>query len=407
MVNNFPGKPDKKHFIYLDHAATTYVLPEVKEAMEPYFSDYFANPSSLYNLGRKANGVLNDARRSIAEIIGALPDTIIFTSGGTESDNLAIFGIAKKHFEKGKHIITTRIEHKAVLEPCQQLEKEGFEVTYLSVNEFGQINIDEFKKALRRDTILVSIMYANNEVGAVEPISEIGKEILKWRKNNNTNYPFFHSDACQAAGVLELDIKKLHVDLMTINGSKIYGPKGAGILFKTRGLEIAPILFGGGQEMNLRSGTENVPAITGLAKALELAQKNRMEENQRLINLRNYFWEQIKEKIPKIQLNGPKLEDEMVRLPNNLNVSIFNIEGEALLLYLDEYGIACSTGSACSSQSLEPSYVLTACGLSHNFIHGTLRFTLGKCNTKEDIDYVMTYLPRIVAGLRNMSPVRL
>jgi len=403
----FPPKPKNKKLVYLDHAATTYVDKQVKVAMDPYYTDKFANPSGIYNIGREVNGAINDARKKIAEILHALPDTIIFTGGGTESDNLAIFGTVYKHQEKGKHIISVKTEHHAVLHPLEKLKKQGFEITYLNVNKEGQIDLKELKNALRKDTILISIMYANNEIGTVHPIANIGREILKWRKENNTAYPYFHSDACQAAGVLKLDVEKLHVDLMTINGSKMYGPKGVGVLYKRRGLNIEPMIIGGRQEMNFRAGTENVPGIVGLAKALELTQENKEVENKRLIELRQYFWEELQKNIEKIKLNGSELGDESIRLPNNLNVTFLDIEGEAMLLYLDEYGIVTSTGSACTSGSLDASHVLTSCGLPYEYAHGSLRFTLGKCNTKEDIDYVIKYLPGIVEKLREISPVNL
>jgi len=403
----FPEKPIEKKSVYLDHAATTYMDDEVVDVMQVFFSQKFANPSGLYAIGREVNGELNIARRTIAELLHTLPDTIIFTAGGTESDNMAIFGIARKYKEKGKHIITSRIEHHAVLHPCEQLEKEGFEVTYLEPDFHGFISPKKIVQAIRPDTILVSIMYANNEIGTVEPIADIGRELLKWRKKHDTKFPYFHSDACQAAGVLDIDVEKLHVDLMTINGSKIYGPKGIGLLYKRRGVSITPIIFGGGQEMNLRSGTENIASIVGFAKALELSQTHREDENMRLVDLRNYFWGRIEKEIPKVRVNGPDLGNEYTRLPNNLNISILDIEGEALLLYLDEYGIVCSTGSACTSESLDPSHVLLACGLPYEYAHGSLRFTLGKKTTKDDIDYVMTYLPAIVERLRQISPVNL
>jgi len=404
---NFPQKPENKKLIYFDHAATTYVDPVVKETMDPFFTDRFANPSGLYAIGREVNAELNDARRSVAEILHTMPDSIVFTGGGTESDNLAILGTARKYKKKGKHIITTKIEHHAVLHPCEQLEKEGFDVTYLDPDEHGFISPKQVKEGLREDTILVSIMYANNEIGTIEPIADIGREILKWRKKTAGKFPFFHSDACQAAGVLDMDVEKLHVDLMTLNGSKMYGPKGVGVLYKRRNVSIEPIIYGGGQEMRLRSGTENVPGIIGLAKAFELAQEHKEKENNRLIELRNYFWERLQKEISKVRLNGAELGDETKRLPNNLNVSILDIEGEALLLYLDEYGIVCSTGSACTSSSLDPSHVLLAIGLPYEYAHGSLRFTLGKRTTKDDVDYVMTYLPAIVKRLRQISPVNL
>ena len=404
---SFPQKPENKRTVYFDHAATTYVADEVVKEMQPYFSDFYANPSGLYAIGREVNGALENARRIVAQILHTLSDTIFFTGGGTESDNMAILGVARKHEKNGKHIITTKIEHHAVLNPCEYLEKHGFEVTYLTPDEFGFVSPKQVKDALRIDTILVSIMYANNEIGTVEPLADIGREILKWRKENNTKYPYFHTDACQAAGAFDLDVEKLHVDLMTINASKLYGPKGVGILYKNRNVVIEPIMFGGGQERGLRSGTENVPGIVGFAKALELAQENREVENNRLIELRNYFWERLEKEIPKVKLNGHTLNNSNLRLPNNLNISILDIEGEALLLYLDEYGIVCSTGSACTSESLNPSHVLLAIGLPYEYAHGSLRFTLGKRSTKEDIDYVMTYLPSIVEILRKISPVNL
>jgi cysteine desulfurase len=402
----FPKK-NKKRSVYLDHAATTYVRYEVLDVMMPYFTEKFANPSGIYAEALEVRTDIDSARRSIANIMNTQVDSIIFTSGGTESCNTAIFGTARMHREKGKHIITTKIEHHAVIHPMQKLEKEGFEVTYLEPDEFGYISTKQVKEVLREDTILVSVMYANNEIGTVLPIAEIGKEIIKWRKQKNTKFPYFHTDACQAGGVLDISVEKLHVDLMTVNGSKLYGPKGIGVLYKRRGVNIEPLMLGGGQEMKMRSGTENVPAIIGLAKALELAQAEREEENKRLIELRAYFWERLEKEIPKVRVNGPALEGEDVRLPNNLNISILDIEGEALLLYLDEYGITSSTGSACTADSLDPSHVLLACGLPYEYAHGSLRFTLGKRNTKEDIDYVMEYLPEIVEKLRKMSPVSL
>src|SRR3989339_229935 len=404
---SFPQKPENKRTIYFDHAATTYVAPEVVKEMMPYFSDIYANPSGLYAIGREVNGALEDARRRVAQILHTMSDSIFFTGGGTESDNMAILGVARKHEKNGKHIITTKIEHHAVLYPCEYLEKHGFEVTYLAPDEFGFVSAKQVKEALRPDTILVSIMYANNEIGTVEPIADIGRELLKWRKENNTKYPYFHTDACQAAGAFDLDVEKLHVDLMTINASKLYGPKGVGILYKHRNVSIEPIIFGGGQERGLRSGTENVPGIVGFAKALEMAQENKEAENNRLIELRNYFWERLEKEIPKLRLNGSSLENPENRLPNNLNISVLDIEGEALLLYLDEYGIVCSTGSACTSESLDPSHVLLACGLPYEYAHGSLRFTLGKRTTKEDVDYAMKYLPGIVEILRKISPVNL
>ena len=398
-------KPKTKKRIYFDHAATTYTDPAVVKAMLPYFTKEYGNPSSLYEVGRKANGALNDARRQIAQVLHALPDNIIFTAGGTESDNLALFGAAKANCAAGKHIISTTIEHHAVLEVLDELKKEGFEITLLPVGKDGLVDPKEVAKAIRPDTILVSIMYANNEIGTIEPIAEIGREILKYRKANNTVYPYFHTDACQAAGYLDLDTEKLHTDLMTVNGSKIYGPKGIGFLYVRRGTKIKPIILGGGQERKMRSGTENVPAIVGLAKALSMAQTKKEKEVKRLTGLTKYLLAKLQKTIPKIKLNGPEIGEK--RLANNINVTFLDVEGEALLLYLDEYGIMASTGSACTSNSLEPSHVLRALGLPYEYAHGSLRFSLGHCNFKADIDYLIKWLPGIVETLREMSPTNI
>lgn len=398
-------KPKKKRTVYFDHSATTYVDKNVFKAMVPFFVEKYGNPSSLYQKGRENAQVLSEKRKEVAQLLHALPENIIFTSGGTESDNLAIYGVARSHEHAGKHIISTPIEHHAVLHPLEDLKKHGWEITYIKVNEFGLVDPGEVLRAIRPDTVLISIMYANNEIGTIQPLAEIGKEILKYRQARGTAYPFFHTDACQAGGYLDLDVEKLHVDLMTLNGSKVYGPKGNGLLYIRRGIRIKPLFLGGGQEKNLRSGTENVPGIVGLVEALKMAQKNRAKESARLEKLSKYFWKSLQQKIPKIQLNGPEYGPN--RLPNNLNVTFMDVEGEAMLLYLDEYGIMCSTGSACTSESLEPSYVLRALGLPYEYAHGSLRFTLGHFNTKADIDYTMKYLPMIVEKLRELSPVNL
>lgn len=392
-------KPKKVKNIYLDHAATTYLDDKVFSAMKPYFNKIYGNPSSLHHEGLKANGALNDSRRTTSKLIGALPENIIFTGSGTESDNMAIYGIAKAHEQHGKHIISTPIEHHAVLHPLEDLKKQGWEVTYVKVDEKGLVDIDDIVKAIRPDTVLISVMYANNEMGAVEPVAEIGRKLLQYRKDNKTIYPFFHTDACQAAGYLDLDVEKLHVDLMTINGSKIYGPKGVGMLYVRRGVALKPLITGGDQERKLRAGTENIPGIVGLAKALELAQVNKDKESKRLEGLVKYLWEKIQKEIPKVRLNGPEIGSQ--RLANNLNVSFEGMEGEALLLYLDEYGIMCSTGSACASGSLDQSHVLKAMGKSYENSRGSIRFTFGHSNTKADIDYLMKYLPLIIEQQRS------
>lgn len=413
----FPPKPKKIKSIYLDHAAATPMDERVLRAMKPFFLNDFANPSSLYSLGVKAKKAVESARKSIAEILFTQPDTIYFTSGGTESNNLAIVGSTWINEKKGKHIITTKIEHDSVLRPIQELEKNcGFDVTYLEVDEDGFVTAEQVKKALRKDTILVSIMYANNEIGTIEPIADIGREILKWRKENKTALPYFHTDAAQAAGALELSVEKLHVDFMTLNGSKIYGPKGVGVLYKRRGIKIQPQSYGGRQEFGLRAGTENVPGIVGFAKALELVQAKREKENNRLVELRDYFWKKMQKEVGSVSLNGSVIgavqkvykknsfaKEEFSRLPNNVNVSFQNIEGESLMFYLDSYGILCSTGSACSTESNEPSHVLTACGFSKERAESSLRFTLGKDTTKKDIDTILKYLKAIVRELRSVK----
>jgi cysteine desulfurase len=398
-------KPKKVRKIYMDHAAATPVDARVFDAMKPYFSEKFGNPSSLYQSGRIANGVLNDSRRIVADHLHALPENIIFTGSGTESDNMAVYGMARAHEKNGRHIISTAIEHHAVLHPLEDLKKQGWDVTFIPVSKQGIVNADDVIKAIRPDTVLITIMYANNEVGSVQPIAEMGRKLLQYRKEHNTPYPYFHTDACQAAGSLSLDVEKLHVDLMTVNGGKIYGPKGSGALYLRRGATIKPLILGGGQERRLRSGTENVPAIAGMAKALDLVQKDKEKETNRMRRLSEYLWQKIQKEILDVKLNGPEIGED--RLANNLNVTFLDVEGEALLLYLDEYGIMCSTGSACTSESLEPSHVLRAMGLPYEYAHGSLRFSLGHSNTRQDIDYLMKFLPVIVKTLREISPARL
>jgi len=418
--------------IYMDHAATTPLDPAVLKAMLPYFGKHFGNPSALYGLGRKARAAVEQARETVASILSAKPEEIIFTGSGTESDNLAIFGVAEAaaaanrgiaHNGAGKHIIISTIEHKAVLEAAQRLEKKGFEVTQIGVDAQGIIKMDELRKALRPDTVLVSVMYANNEIGTIQPIAEIAKLIKTFRTQqatadsptSNSQYPIFHTDACQAAGALPLDINALGVDLLTLNGGKIYGPKGVGCLYVRRGVVIEPQIVGGGQERNMRGGTENVPLIVGFATALKLAQgaehkrehgrtgaKAMQKNNAQLTALRDYFIERLLASIPKTKLNGHPTK----RLPNNVNVSIFGIEGEAMLLMLDRLGISASTGSACAARSLMPSHVLLAIGLSPEWAHGSLRFTLGHSTTKADIDRVLAVLPKIVTGLRKISSIK-
>ena len=389
--------------VYLDHAATTPLDPRVLEVMLPYLKEAYGNPSSFHSMGKEAKDAIDGARVRIAQLIKARPDELLFTSGGTESDNLAVLGFARANADKGRHLITSALEHHAVLEAMMHLEKkEGFRVTYLKPDSTGRITADQVREALQPDTILVSIMYANNEVGTIEPVAEIGNVIQKIRQEKKQAWPVFHTDACQATGFLEMDIEKLHVDLLTFNGSKMYGPKGVGALYLKRGIKLQALLYGGQQEKGWRPGTENVAGIIGLSKALELAQANCARESARLIPLRDKLIHGILTRIPKTRLNGHPTE----RLPNNVNISFMDIEGEALLLYLDAAGVYASTGSACTSLSLEPSHVIFALGYPYEVAHGSLRFTLGHATTEADIDYVLEALPPLVEKLRAMSPVR-
>lgn len=391
--------PNPKKTIYLDHAAATPMSKKVFAAMKPFAVDYFANPSALYRDAQFIRTALAQARKDIATVLKTNPDTIILTRGGTESINMAILGAARKHASHGKHIVTTKTEHAAVGEAVKQLEREGFFVTYVPVDEVGRISLSELKTALRKDTVLVTIMYANNEIGTIAPIADIGRLLLKWRKEHKTSYPLFHTDACQAANYLPLQADQLHVDLLSLNGAKVYGPKGAGILYKRRGVEIAPLVFGGGHEQGLRPGTEDVSSVVGLAAALQESEALRGKEVKRLQALRNYFYKQLQKNIPDVFLNGPDVNRED-RLANNLNVSFSGAESESIILYLDAKGVACASGSACSTDSDEPSHVLTACGLSKDRIASSIRFTLGRSTKKSDIDTVMEVLPGIIEKVR-------
>lgn len=395
------GKITKR--IYLDHAAATPLDPRVRIAMEPYFTDEYGNPGSLYREGRRAKDALEDAREAVAGIINASPDEIIFTSGGTEGDVLALTGIARAYAEKGKHIVASTIEHHAVLHTLDALKKEGFEITLVDVEENGIIDPARIEAGLRPDTILVSVMYANNEIGTIQPIAEIARVIQKYRstKADKISGPFFHTDGCQAAGYLDLDVRRLGVDCMVMNSSKIYGPKGAGALFVKKGVRLKPIFFGGAQEGKRRAGTENVAGIIGFAEALKIADAEKETEGARVARLRDMLTDAVVRVIPKTVVNG----DRFLRLPNNVNVSILDIEGEGVILYLDAYGIACSTGSACTSESLDPSHVILALGKPYEYAHASIRFSLGRETSKSDIDYVMGKLPEVVKILRKISPI--
>jgi cysteine desulfurase len=385
--------------IYLDHASTTPTDPEILKEMLPYFKPEYSNPSSMHTSGRSAKAVIDKARWRISECINCSPDEIIFTGSGTEADNLAIVGIARAHREHGNHIIISAIEHKAVLEPAKLLKNEGFEVSILPVDRDGLINITECLKLIKKETILVSVMCANNEIGTIEPIQHLARAIHACR--GSRIYPLLHTDACQASGYLSLDVVELGIDLMTLNSSKNYGPKGVGMLYKRRGIKIAPLITGGDQEKGLRAGTENIALIYGFALALEKVQRNRIKEGARIQKLRDYFYQELKKRLPQIELNGHPI----LRLPNNLHISIPAVEGESMLLMLDQKGIEASTGSACSALDLKPSHVLLAINQNEEIIHGSIRFTLGRHTTKKDIDYVLKVFPPIVEHLTLLSAV--
>lgn len=380
--------------IYFDNAATTPVRKEVLDTMLPYFSEYYGNASSVYNIARISKKAVEEAREKIADAFGADRNEIYFTSGGTEADNWAIKGIAESMSKKGKHIITSAIEHHAVLHSCEYLEKKGYEVTYLPVDEFGKVSVEDVEKAIRPDTILITIMFANNEIGTIMPIKEIGELARK-------NGIIFHTDAVQAAGHIKIDVKEMNIDLMSISGHKLGAAKGIGALYVRKGVNIGPILHGGAQERKKRAGTENVPAIVSLGKAVELANAEMDDEIKRLTYLRDKLIKGILESIPYSRLNGHPTD----RLPGNCNISFEFIEGESMLLLLDMKGIFASSGSACTSGSLDPSHVLLAIGLPHEKAHGSLRITLGINNTEEEVDFILKELPPIVERLRNMSPL--
>ncbi len=386
--------------IYLDNSATTPVDKRVEKAMRPYLRKEFGNPSALYKEGVMAKGAVELSRRTVAESLSAQPDEIIFTGSGTESDNLAIMGIFGRPTSKfGKsHIVTSVIEHPAVLEVCKALEQDGAaDVTYVGVDERGTVDPKEIKEALRKETVLVSIMYANNEIGTVQPLREIAKVIRGWKKIHGSQYPYFHTDACQATNYLDMNVLRLGIDLLTLNGSKIYGPKGIGALYIKRGTNIAPIIYGGGQEGGLRSGTEDVPAIVGFAQACKSTEEIKEKETARLTDLRDYFIKELLLSIPGSILNGDKKE----RLPNNINISIPNIDSEQLVIELDAKGVATSARSACKSRDYGSSYVIIALGRKPLENEGGIRFSLGRDTKKKDIDYVLKIMTKIVEKIQN------
>lgn len=380
--------------IYLDNAATTKTAPEVVEAMLPYFCEYYGNASSIYALGSKSKETITNVREEIAGSIGAKTEEIYFTAGGSESDNWALKATAEAYASKGKHIITTKIEHHAILHTCEYLEKQGFEITYLGVDRDGMVDLEELKAAIRPDTILISIMFANNEIGTIEPIEEIGA-IAKEKG------VIFHTDAVQAFGQIPIHVDELHIDMLSASGHKLNGPKGIGFLYIRKGLKLRSFVHGGAQERSRRAGTENVPGIVGLGAAVKRAMEMMEEKAKIETELRDYLIQRIESEIPHCWLNGHRTK----RLPNNVNFSFLFIEGESMLIMLDGKGICASSGSACTSGSLDPSHVLLAIGLKHEEAHGSLRLTLSEEITKEEIDTVVEELKKIVARLRDMSPL--
>lgn len=380
--------------IYLDNSATTPVKKEVIDEMIPYFTEFYGNPSSLYKLSRDTKRKLEDARERVATLLGADKDEIYFTASGTESDNWAIKQMARVNKKKGNHIITTKIEHHAVLHACEEMEKEGFEVTYLDVDSEGKISLDDLKESIKDTTVLITIMYANNEIGVIMPIAEIGKIA---REKGIA----FHTDAVQAVGKLTIDVKKENIDMLSLSGHKFNGPKGIGALYVRKGIRINSFMHGGGQERGKRAGTENVPGIIGLTKAFEVSTENREEKNKKVVELRDYLIERVLGEIQYSRLNGHRTD----RLPNNANFCFRFIEGESLLLALDNFGICASSGSACTSGSLDPSHVLLAIGLPHEIAHGSLRLSLSDETTKEELDFTVEKLKTVVERLRDMSPL--
>ena len=380
--------------IYLDNAATTKTAPEVVDAMLPYFSEYYGNASTIYSLGAESKKAMDHARQTIADSLGAKPEEIYFTAGGSESDNWALKATAEAYASKGKHIITTKIEHHAILHTCEYLEKRGFEITYLNVDRDGLISLDELKAAIRPDTILISVMFANNEIGTIEPIAEIG-EIAK------EHGVLFHTDAVQAYAQVPINVDEMHIDMLSASGHKLNGPKGIGFLYIRKGVKIRSFVHGGAQERSRRAGTENIPGIVGLGAAVERAMRIMDTKTRKEIELRDYLIGRLENEIPHCWLNGHRTK----RLPNNINFSFLFIEGESMLIMMDMKGICASSGSACTSGSLDPSHVLLAIGLKHEEAHGSLRLTLSEESTKEEMDIVAEEVKKIVQRLRDMSPL--
>lgn len=393
--------------VYLDNAATTPIEKEVLKEMEPYFSKIYGNPSSFNESGRRAKKAIEESRKKVALILGAKQKEIIFTSSATEANNLAIFGLVNyfKKIQKKIHLITTQIEHPSILEPMKKLEKEGIEITYLKANKGGIISIYDLEKSIKKETILISIIYANNEIGSIQEIKKFGKVIKKFKNlklGAKFQPPYFHTDASQATNFLDINVNNLGVDLMTISSHKIYGPKGIAALYLKRNVSLEPLIYGGGQEFGLRSSTEAVPLIKGFAKALEITEKSKEKNKIIQENLREYFLENLKKLMPEIKINGPK--DKKHCLPNIINITFPEIENEQLLLYLDKYGVSASSGSACLTKELKPSYVLKAVGLTEKDARSSIRFSLGRKTTKKDLDYTINVLKKVIKKLKKIYP---
>lgn len=382
--------------IYADHSATTYVKDEVLKEMLPYFTEKFGNASSIYSIGRESRKAVDDARKKIADAINCKSNEIYFTAGGSESDNLILMGIARANKDKGNHIITTKIEHLAVLNACARLEQEGFEVTYLDVDKNGLVDVNDLQKAIKDNTILISVMFANNEIGTIEPIKEIGK-VARYKGI------YFHTDAVQAIGNVKIDVEELNIDALSMSAHKFYGPKGIGASYIKSGIKFEPVIYGGHQENNKRAGTENVAGIVGFGKAIELANENIEEYNEKLTNLRKRFLDKINSQIKGVKLNG----HETKRLPGNVNVSIKGVDGESMLLMLDMNKVCASSGSACTTGSIEPSHVLTAIGVDKSLARSSIRFTFGDENTQKDIDYIVDKLVDIVEKIRQRTNMKI
>ncbi len=386
-----------KKMIYVDYAAATPVREEVFNKMKPFFSEYFGNSSSIYEFGQTSRRALDKARFQVSDALGCSPQEVFFTSGGTESNNLAIQGVVEKYKNYGKHIVTTKIEHVSILSVCEKLEQDGCRITYLEPDNEGVIQPEQVQNALQEDTILVSVIHGNNEIGTMQDIQKMGEIVSQYRRDHQRKYPVFHSDICQTIGFFNMNAQMYNLDLATINSGKIYGPKGAGALYVKKGVQLSPRMYGGGQEKKIRAGTENIPAVVGFGEAVEWVQREREQYSRHCEDLRDFCIAEIEKRVSGCQLNGHRTD----RLPNNIHLSFEGIEGETLLVNLDQEGVCASTGSACTSGNIDPSHVLLAIGVSYELTHGSLRLTLGRMTTKEDVEYVVDKLVSVIQKMRS------